>query len=183
MFGLFKKTPRVTVEEQLRQLAECGVVPSPGADLFELHSREQMEKKPYGPLIEALSMDCCTALWMCDYERIEDHGDYRDVLLRLESMHAGLGLAEISDFVDVNAGQARVEFRWRGEARKLVLKVDNDWLDPQLLRSYAEMLEGTGRKLYSNERDYGQSALLAIFDEKQMACFQALSPVKLKPMA
>lgn len=183
MFGLFKKTPRIAVEEQLRRLEECGIVLNPAGDLYAQHSREQMEKKPYGPLIEALAMDCCRGLWMCDYERIEETGDYRDLLLRLESMHSGVGLTDVSDFVDITAGQAWLQFRLRGEVRKIDLKVDNDWLDPQVFQAYAKLLSGSGRQLYINERDYGQSALLALLDPRQLASFQGLTNIKLKPVA
>ena len=61
-----------------------------------------IEREPFTPI--------CDRLWMCDYERVEDHGAYRDVIVRLEIMTAGwLKLASPADHVDVEAGRAAMD--------------------------------------------------------------------------
>ena len=190
--ALFKK-PIVSVETQLQELAAAGIALNGSLDdLFLSFSREQLEAKPYQTLIEALGGEVerepfaplCHKLWMCDFERIEDHGAYRDVLLRLEAMH-GSGMENITDFVDVSAEQAWVAFEHAGKSHRWTAKVHDDWLDPSILVAYDDRLRRANPevRLYANLRDYGQSALLAVFTAPQFRSFRKLSKVAMKPMA
>ena len=85
----------ITIEQQLAHLAEIGIALNDGVTIDDLTSwtdREGIESEPYSRLVETLGYDLqrkpytpiSNSLWMCDYERIEDHGDYKAVIHRLE---------------------------------------------------------------------------------------------------
>lgn len=192
MFNFFSKKPMLSVETQLQELGAAGVVLNCSLpDLFQSYAREQLEARPYQTLIEALGGELerepftplCHKLWMCDFERIEDHGSYRDVLLRLEAMH-GSGMENIHDFVDVSEEQAWVAFEQAGQSHRWTARVHNDWLDEKILVAYDDWLRqvSPGVRLYANVRDYGQSALLAVFSDAQFGLFRGLSKVSMKPL-
>lgn len=192
--GLFRRN--ITIEAQLASLAKAGLILNAGvveADLTAFHSRVDLERNPFVGLVEALGNDLerepftpvCDHLWMCDFERIEDHGAYRDVLLRLERMTGrALSLSGIADHVDVDAGEAWVEFEFRGDHVRWDLRVDNDWLDPQVLTNYDSLLKTSGSaiRLYLNQDDYGQVAFLGAFSPEEKAAFDKLTRIKLLPL-
>ena len=83
----------VSLESQLRERAGIGVVVNEGvteADLTVFEDRGELESEPYRALVEVMgetidrepNSPIANRLWMCDAERVEDHGAYRDVLLR-----------------------------------------------------------------------------------------------------
>jgi hypothetical protein len=117
---------------------------------------------------------------MCDYERIEDHGSYRGVIERLQQMSGHrLPLARLEDFVDIEAGQAWVEFDLGAERIHWDPRVDNDWLDPDIVVKFDELLrKRTDLAIYSNHTDFGQSALFTCMSGREFAGFQKLSRVK-----
>ena len=188
---LFKR--QVTLEKQLEELAEIGLTLNPDVreeDLFAFADRKVLESKPYQGLIEVMGIEVerepftpvSNRIWMCDYERIEDHGAYRDVLDRLELMTGNtLGLTNIADFVDVEQGVAWVEFDLSGERIRWEFSVEDDWLDPTVLLNYDRLLKEAGSplRIYSNHADYGQVALLIAFTQEDKRRFDKLSKVKL----
>ena len=164
---------RVPLEEQLATLAELGLTVADGVsepDLTTLHDRPALEAEPYSLLIQALGMDVqrepfpplCERVWLCDFERIEDHGDYRDVVLRLDAQTGrGLGLAGVTDHVDVEEGEAWVELDLGGRSVRWEMEVDDDWLDPDVLSRFGALLEEAGAplRLFLVRHDLGQSSL------------------------
>jgi hypothetical protein len=193
--GLFRKT--VTIEDQLAALGKAGLIVNPGvveSDLSTFHSRAELERQPFAGLVEVLGIDLerepftpiCDRLWMCDFERIEDHGAYRDVVLRLERMTAPeLKLTGVADHVDIEAGEAWVEFDHAARRTHWDLHVDNDWLDPEILARYDSLLEtgGSRTRLYINQTHYGQAAFLGAFTPEQKSVFDSLTRIKLAPLA
>ena len=191
---LFRRS--VELEDQLAHLAEIGITQNPGTlekDLFMLGTKEELERNPYKTLAEVLGMEIerepwtpiSDRLWMCDFERIEDHGAYKDVVLRLESMtESALSLSGVRDYVDIEEGTAWVEFRHGDRTVRWDLKVDNDWLDPQVLVQYDDLLEGSGAgvRLYANFSDYGQVAFLAAFTPDQLKRFTKLTSIEMIPV-
>lgn len=192
MLGLFKK--RISIDEQLLALRTAGIVLNAGVtqqDLFAFNSKDELEKEPYKGLIEVLAIDIerepftpvTNKLWMCDYERIEDNGAYKDVIERLELMTGkALGLADIKDSVDIERKQAWVEFTLQGKTIRWDAKVDDDWLDPYIIVKYDSLLRDSGKgvRIYSNHSDFGQSALLAAFTDEEFKVFEKLSKVRLE---
>lgn len=194
MFSLFRKKPSsIPLEEQLKALADCGVTLSPEAtvnDLFMFHSREEHEATPYKELIPTLGFEMerdsfapfCNRLWMCDYERVEDHGAYADVITRLQQMtEESLPISGITDHVDVEAETAWVEFDLAGSRIHWDAKVDDDWLDPYIVIKFDSLLKThkTPFRIYSNHTDFGQSAFFACFTPTEFERFQKLATFKL----
>ena len=181
------------LEEQIKALAGAGLVLNQGVtadDLTGFESRSALEAEPFKGLIEALGSDLerapftpiCDRLWMCDYECIEDDGSYRQIFVRLERMTGGgMAMERITDHVDLEAGEAWVQFSSRGKRYQWDAKVDDDWLDPYMLAAYAVRLRESGSKLeiYSNHTDYGQVALLGAFTRAEKRRFDELSKVQL----
>jgi hypothetical protein len=59
-------------------------------------------------------------------------------------------------------------------------RVDNDWLDPDIVVKFDELLrKRTDLAIYSNHTDFGQSALFTCMSGPEFAGFQKLSRVKL----
>jgi hypothetical protein len=184
---------KVLLDEQLHKLSEIGLHLSEGVtveDLFIFDSQEEMEKEPYKGIIEALGYEIerapytpvCARLWMCDYERIEDHGAYVDIIERLELMTGNaLELTDIKDYVDVEEGKAWVEFFCKGEEIHWDAEVDNDWLDPYIIVKYDALLKERqkGIRIYSNHTDYGQVGFFGAFTDEQYKLFSKVSNVKL----
>jgi len=188
---------KVPLEEQLERLRPTGIIPNPGvteADLLAFATKGKLERKPFRGLVEALARDIerepftpiTDRLWLCDYERVEDHGAYRDVLLRLERMtgHA-LGLANVTDHVDIEAGRAFLQFTFQGQRVHWNLQVNDDWLDPTVLHEYDTLLLQTAAdlRIYSNHADYGQSALLGAFTTEQKRIFDELTGIEMPMIA
>jgi len=122
------------------------------------------------------------ALWMCEYERIEDQGAYTEIIKRLELMtDSALGLANIEDFVDIDTGTAWVKFTYRGKRIRWDAEVQHDWMDPSIIVKYDQLLKTSGKdvRIYSNHTDYGQVAFLAAFSNAEFKCFRKLSKIKL----
>jgi hypothetical protein len=184
---------RVTIEQQVAILAEIGITVNDGVavdDLIEFEDREKLELQPYAGLVESLGYEIeresftpkCNRLWMCDYERIEDHGDYEAVLERLELMtDCALGLRDIKDYVDIEDDEAWVEFTYRGAIIHWDAEVDNDWLDPFIIVKYDALLKDSRSlfRIYSNHTDYGQIAFFAAFTPEQKARFDEICKIKL----
>lgn len=154
--GLFRKA--VTLEAQLAALAKAGIVVNAGVvedDLTTFQPRAELERKPYAGLVEVLGIGLqrepftpiCDRLWMCDFECIDDHGSYCAVVERLERMTGGaLKLGGIEDHVDLEENEAWVAFDRAGKRTRWDLRVQDDWLDPQVLANYdsplAQQLRG-----------------------------------------
>jgi len=176
----------MSLEDQLRTLAQHGITLSSEAtldDLLSHHSREEFEAAPYKKLVPVLGFDLerdsfaplCHRLWMCDYERIEDHGSYVEVITRLHSMSEEvLPLSGIRDYVDIEAETAWVEFDLEGSRLRWDVKVDNDWLDPSILVKFNELLKArcTPFRIYANHTEFGQSAFFACLSEDEFTALQ-----------
>lgn len=194
MFSIFrKKLSSIPLEEQLKALADCGVRLSAEAtveDLFMFHSREEHEATPYKELIPTLGFEMerdsfapiCNRLWMCDYERVEDHGAYTDVIARLQQMSEDtLPISNITDYVDIEEETAWVEFDLDGSRIHWDANVDNDWLDPYIVIKFDKLLETykTPFRIYSNHTDFGQCAFFTCFTQDEFERFQKLATFKL----
>lgn len=187
---------RVTIEDQLVVLGKLGLTLNPGVGeehLTAIDDRSALEATPYTGLIEAMGMDLeeepfaplCNQLWMCDYERIEDHGAYVEVLQRLERMTSeALSLSGMIDHVDLEEEIAWPEFEHEGQRVRWEFQVEDDWLDPSILVRYDDLLESSGSamKIYSNHTDYGQVAFLGALRADQKKQFDKVSRVRLLPL-
>lgn len=198
MFSFFRKKPSsMPLEQQLQALAECGIRLSPAAgvdDLFMFHAREVHEAAPFKELIPTLGFDMerdafgpiCQRLWMCDHERIEDHGAYADVIARLQQMSEGcLPITGITDHVDIEAEVAWVAFDLAGSRIRWDAEVDNDWLDPTVVVRFDELLRAHQKpfRIYANHTEFGQSAFYACLTPAEFERFRKLATFKLGEIA
>ncbi|MBY0572263.1 MAG: hypothetical protein K2P84_01165 [Undibacterium sp.] len=159
-------------------------------DLFSFETREAHEAEPYKDIILALGMEIerepytpiCDKLWLCDYERIEDHGAYVEILNRLHTMTDSiLPISNISDFVDVEGGVAWLKFDFNGNRIHWDAEVDNDWLDPNIIVKFDELLQThqNNLRIYSNHTDFGQNAFFCCFTQTEFTHFKTLAKFKI----
>lgn len=80
----------------------------------------------------------------------------------------------------MDKGVARVTFTYQGQEVEWKLRVDNDWLDENVLALYDRLLQPNKFRLYVNRRDFGQCALSAVFSEDQFRAFDKLSQHKMQ---
>jgi hypothetical protein len=82
------------------------------------------------------------SIWHLDTECIEDHGDYKRLADRMVTLTQGaLPLADIEDFVDLEQGTACLSFSLDGKSERWTAKVDDDWVDAEILSRFARLLE------------------------------------------
>lgn len=163
MFKLFKRGPSgpVSFEKQLSTLANCGIKLAPGVaaeSLLESFDREAFEAEPYRLLLVCMGGEAESEsqagetgypsdnIWHFDTECIEDHGAYAAIARRMKDLAQGeLPLEEINDYVDVEAGEARVAFRLAGQSYRWDAEVKDDWVDPMILSRFSDLLSRVGR--------------------------------------
>src|SRR4051812_42418652 len=140
LFSFLYPHPKISLEQQLENLAECGVHLKPefSADtLLESFDREKYEEKPYvgaviriggeteGEPFKSLSNN----LWHLNTRCIDGPGSYVRVAERLRDLAQGeLPIENIRDHVDVENGDAWVAFEIRGETVEWHAVVKQDWI-------------------------------------------------------
>ena len=140
------------VETQLQTLAQCGIrlVPDVTLDrMLKVFDRAHYEREPYVLLLCALGSElevepyrfASDDIWHFDTECIEDHKDYVRIAERLRDLAGGdLPLDEITDYVDIEEGEAWLSFRLDGQRVRWEAEVEGDWVDETILSRFAELL-------------------------------------------
>lgn len=118
-------------------------------------------------------------IWHFDAECIEDQGDYLRVVERFVILAKGaLPLTNIRDHVDVEAGEAWVEFTLEEKRVRWDLKVSDDWVDPEL---YSQ-LQGLVAPRAAGKRFFivalGQDSLISFGDDRMKQALSNLSGLK-----
>lgn len=153
-------TSPVSFERQVSVLASCGIRLAPGVmpeALLASHDRADFEADPYRLLLTCMGGEAESGphagvagylsddIWHFDTECIEHHGDYAAISRRLRDLAQGdLPLEDITDHVDVGAGVAKIGFRLAGQSHRWAAKVENDWVDPDILSRFAVLLTKAG---------------------------------------
>jgi hypothetical protein len=177
---MFKKRP-VSLEHQIDVLRECGFDLKPDIALDTLlrsFDREVYENDPYlvafiimGSEIEEDAFEPGSEkIWAYDAECIENHNDYVEKAMSLRDLADGrLPIANITDYVDIEEGEAWLAFELNGEQHKWIAIVDNDWLDGNILVRFAELLTSlnTGRR-FIWLHDGGQGGLIGCSTKEQL---------------
>jgi hypothetical protein len=172
---------KLSLEEQLRVLSECGIKLSPGitADhLLASWAREQYEKEPYRMVLLAMGSEieqepfgpASNDIWHFDTECIEDHGDYVLIANRMRDLAGSdLPIQSLRDYVEVDAGTAWLSFQLDGKEIRWEAEVQDDWVDPTILSRFVELLKSrrTGRE-YTYLDLHGQDCLIGCSSEQQM---------------
>jgi len=149
-----------------------------------------MENDPYHHLIEEIGFDnerepfspICNRLWMCDFERIEDHGDYKSLIERLCLLtDNAVRIENVTDFVDVEKKVAWVELEVEGTKIHWDARVDDDWLDTEILIHFSDLLKSykSTLRIFQNPTDYGQVCFYGGFSEIQFKSFDSVSKVRM----
>jgi hypothetical protein len=109
-----------------------------------------------------------------DTECIETRGSYVAFARHLAALASPLALFDdVQDDVDLEAEVASVILTSNGQSRRLDLKVNADWLDPEIIREMNRMLEGrTDRRfaMHGLEQDF----LLICMTEDQITRLNSL---------
>ena len=113
----------------------------------------------------------CENVLHFDTECIEDDGDYVRIAERLSKITQGaLELENIRDHVDIEEGNAWLEFSWRGEKVHIDCNVDDDWVDSRIFAHFANLLRRANQeKIYLLHETGGQDCILACVTQKQFA--------------
>ena len=117
-------------------------------------------------------------IWHFDAECIVEEGDYVRLAERFASLAKGaLPIEQVKDHVDVEGGEAWIEFVLNGENIRWELTVDNDWVDPEFYSNF-QALTARGK---SDKKFFisalGQDSLISFGDaqmKEQLARFSGL---------
>jgi hypothetical protein len=190
LFGWLKRRARPSFEEQIRVLAECGIVLSPAVrpeSLLVSFPREAYEKDPFRLLLCVMGGEAedesqgevgsllSDRIWHFDAECIEDRGDYAAIARRLAVLSKGdLPIENVRDHVDVEGGEAWVSFTLDGRPYQWEAEVKDDWVDPDVLSKFAELLKSlnTGRR-FTYVDLHGQDCLIGCSTDEQRRALAA----------
>ncbi len=186
-FGLFSRKPAsVPLEDQLRILGECGISVRRGItvdDFLVSWSREEYERDPFKLALFMLGSEVGTEpwgrlfsedIWHLDTECIVDHGDYVKIGERMRELAKGdLPMINIRDHVDLEAGQAWLEFEIDGQVLHWDAEVQDDWVDTRILSRFAELLfERYAERRFTYLDLDGQDCLLGSSTPDQLAAIR-----------
>ncbi|MBT8142907.1 MAG: hypothetical protein HKN88_10435 [Gammaproteobacteria bacterium] len=192
MFNFFKKKPiaPIPLEQQLETLASLGVTFEPGItieDLLYSFPREEYEKDPYDMVLSMLGSEVesepwgrafSSNVWNCDFERIYDHGDYVEIVEKLSTL-AGMSdsVSELEDHIDFDKDNAWLKFKINGNEKHYKIKINNDWIDPDVMTALLADFENGENQFY--EINLGQASLYFYFNPEQFEALKKLSKRKM----
>lgn len=117
-------------------------------------------------------------IWHVDAECIEDNGDYVRLVERFAILTKGLlPLKNIRDHVDIEAGEAWVEFDLDGKTVHWDLPVDNDWMAPELYSNMQELVSARSDKKFFIVA-LGQDSLICFGDAALKEALSKLSALE-----
>jgi hypothetical protein len=176
----------VPLDEQLRILAECGVRPAPGVEpgaLTRILTPAQLETDPFSLTLTMLGGELdgrflSDDIWHFDTECIEDTGDYARIARRLVTLAKGeLPLEGIDDYVNVEDGEAWIEFSLDGVRQRWEAQVEDDWVDTTIVSRLARLLvdrRASERRFTSIDLG-GQSVLIGCATPAERTRFRKLT--------
>ena len=142
----------IRIEEQLKTLAGCGISLRPGITVGHLlasFDKESYEAEPYALVLADMGGElevepfefASDNVWHFDTECIEGPGSYVRIAQRMRELAGGaLPLEHIEDHVDEEKGEAWLSFKLDGEDYKWTAAVEDDWVDPNIMSQFAELL-------------------------------------------
>jgi len=192
-----RKQQKRSFEEQLRVLAGCGVdlnMGVRGESLLHSFSREQFEAEPFRLLLCVMGGEAedparagesgypSDNVWHFDTECIEGDGSYRRIAISMSALAQGdLPLMDIEDSVDLEAGTAWLSFWLNGKSERWTAKVEDDWVDPEMLSRFARLLEsrGTNRR-YTYIDLQGQDCLIGCATKEEKVRLERATGLKVE---
>lgn len=183
----------ITLEQQVAKLADLGLILEPGItvdDILYSFDRKNYEKQPFDLILFVLGIEVerapwgrpvCSRVWNFDMECIVSTGDYVRIVNRLCQV-AGQPdcLKEVSDFVDIDGGEAWLKYKVNGTERNWSIKVNDDWADTQTINYIMDDIQADGRRFYF--KDNGQAMVLFYLDSETAAELNRLSANALRPV-
>lgn len=176
----------MTLEEQLDALSKLGLALNDGVtvdDLLYSFDREEYENEPFNLILFVLGIEVerepwdrsvCSRAWNLDMECIDGTGDYVRIVKRLCEVAGQPNLiTDIEDFVDIESGQAWLNYSVDGQQRNYTINVDNDWADPNVIAKIMSDIERDGFRFYG--KDNGQASIWYYLDSDTAKKLNALA--------
>ncbi len=181
------------LEQQLASLAELGFRLNEGVsvgDFLKEFDREEYEKQPFDLLLFVLGgqvereygWQCiCSRVWNFDTECIENPGDYVHIVKRLCEV-AGKPdyLTDVSDFVDLDTGEAWLKYTVNGIQRNWNVEINDDWVDMLTVAYVMDDIEQDDFHFFF--KDNGQAMILFYLDPASAVELNKLSNNALEPV-
>jgi hypothetical protein len=177
----FLAPSRIPLEAQIAILASCGIRLKPEFSietLLESFTREKYETSPYAGVVirmgGELEREPWTPLsdnvWHLDTECIQGPGSYRRLAERFRDLAQGeLPIENIHDQVDHQNGDAWLEFELNGESIHWGARVKDDWIDPEIISNFCELLASQHRtRRYTFFDLKGQDCLIGCATEQEL---------------
>ena len=175
----------LTLYAQLDTLAECGIAPNQGfgpAELLARHPEREYETSPFKLLLSVLGTESqeppCLPLsdnlWHMRAECIAGRGDYVRVAQRMAALAAGvLPLASVHDEFDWRQGVAWLSFTARERDFRWPAKIEERWIDPNILSRFVALLDEQDTDLRYTGLDLGgQDCLIGCATVEQFAALR-----------
>jgi hypothetical protein len=178
----------MSLYDQLDTLAVCGIAPHQGIgppELLRLHGEREYETSPFKLLLTTLGTEgeeppylpMSDNVWHLRAECVARGGDYVQVAQRM-AMLAGdaLPLQDLHDEFDLRRGVAWLTFKLRDEDFRWPAKIEERWIDPNILSRFALLLEAQDTDLRYLCLDLGgQDCLLGCATEEQFSSLRKLT--------
>lgn len=178
----------MSLYDQLDTLAVCGIAPREGIgppELLTLHSEREYETSPFKLLLSGLGAETeeppqqpmSNNVWHMHAECAARGGDYVKVAIRMATLAANaLPIESVSDEFDLRRGVAWLTFTLRDEQFRWPAKIEERWIDPNILSRFAALLEAQEIGLRYICLDLGgQDCLLGCATDEQFAALRKLT--------
>ncbi len=178
-FSRFIPQPQISLEQQLENLAACGIRLKPqfsAATLLEEFSRERYEQRPYIGVIIAMAGEnkdgapISDNLFHLDTETFDSAGAYVHVAERLRALaNSDLPIESIEDHFDRANGDAWIAFDLRGERIEWHARVKENWIDPEILANFCALLKAqNGARRYTYCDLKGSNCIIGCATEDEL---------------
>ena len=143
----------MSLYDQLDALAGCGISLRQGAEPTELlarHSEREYETTPFKLVLTEMGRETeepphttlSAAVWLMRADCVAHKGDYETVAKRMAALAGdALPLEAVRDQFEVQNGVAWLSFTLRGEEFRWPAKIEERWIDPNILSRFAALLE------------------------------------------
>jgi len=184
-----KSKNAISLETQINELSKSGISLNKGIgieDLLVSYGREEYENSPYDTIIfiygseveeEPWGRFISDNVWNFDTECIEGRGSYATVLSNITRLTGQPNLlTNVSDNFDFDKSEAQVNYVLNGNQKSHLVKVDNNWIDPNFIESFLKEITevlSDGREFWSV--DNGQASILFFVNRSTAAELNVLT--------
>jgi len=175
----------LTLYSQLDVLAECGIAPNAGvgpAELLARHGEREYETSPFKLLLSVLGTESqepprlplSDNVWHMRAECISGRGDYVKVAQRMATLAGNiLPIDAVCDEFDWRQGVAWLGFTMQGREFRWPAKIEERWIDPNILSRFSALLDEQDTDLRFTGLDLGgQDCLIGCATAEQFAALR-----------